>query len=346
MNALCRPILRSIAIRNVPRLHIRPPPIARRPAFLGLTSTAIHARFVASSVTTRPGSQTLEHAATNVKEELGNSASDLAKAISGANVTTDAVTDSGAQSFLGITSKVAHDVPEPIFALGLVGGVPYILASGTTVWLARQAGLAAAGVSIDIDPGVALTILDQALNFQVTYGAVLLSFLGALHWGMEFAGYGGHKGYPRLVLGTAPMVVAWFTLGMSPVEALIVQWVGFTGLWYADAKTTMAGWAPKWYSQYRFYLSILVGTCIIGSLAGTSYWGPVAGHGLISHDMEELREERKRVMAPQHGIIPGPIEAVPAGLESDHFTRIHKRETKKEENGEEKQEEKQEDTSQ
>ncbi len=43
--------------------------------------------------------------------------------------------------------------------------------------------------------------------------------------------------------------------------------------------------APKWYSQYRFYLSILVGTCIIGSLAATSYWGPVGGHGITSHDL-------------------------------------------------------------
>ena len=41
----------------------------------------------------RPASQTLEHAATNVKEELGNSAADLAKVISGANMTTDSVSD-------------------------------------------------------------------------------------------------------------------------------------------------------------------------------------------------------------------------------------------------------------
>jgi hypothetical protein len=50
--------------------------------------------------------------------------------------------------------------------------------------------------------------------------------------------------------------------------------------------------APKWYSQYRFYLSILVGTCIIGSLAGISYYGPVAGHGLVSHDLQMIRAER------------------------------------------------------
>ena len=38
-------------------------------------------------------------------------------------------------------------------------------------------------------------MLDHALHIQMTYGAVMLSFLGALHWGFEFAGYGGTKGY-------------------------------------------------------------------------------------------------------------------------------------------------------
>ncbi len=49
------------------------------------------------------------------------------------------------------------------------------------------------GLVPNIDPGVAITLLDQALQLQVTYGAVMLSFLGALHWGFEFAGYGGQK---------------------------------------------------------------------------------------------------------------------------------------------------------
>ena len=76
---------------------------------------------------------------------------------------------------------------------------------------------------------------------------------------MEFAEIGGQKGYSRLMLGASPLVVAWPTLAMEPMTALIVQWVGFTSLWYADLKVTGLGWTPKWYSQYRFYLSILVG---------------------------------------------------------------------------------------
>ena len=89
MNTFFRPILRSIAVRKTP-LAIRPTACQNR---LSVTATLLQARTVASSVSMRPGSQTLEHAATNVKEELGNSAADLAKVISGANVTTDSVSD-------------------------------------------------------------------------------------------------------------------------------------------------------------------------------------------------------------------------------------------------------------
>ncbi|KAJ2916951.1 hypothetical protein MD484_g3453, partial [Candolleomyces efflorescens] len=285
----------------------------------------LQVRMVASQVSMRPGSQTLEHAATNVKEELGNSASDLAKTIAGANMTSDSVVDSAGNSFVGITTKVASQVPEPVLVLGLTGGIPYIGASAMTVYLARQAEMVSSGIIHTMDPGVASTLLDQALNFQVTYGAVMLSFLGALHWGFEMAAYGGQQGYTRLALGTAPMLVAWTSLGMQPMEALALQWFAFTGLWYADSKATVQGWAPKWYSQYRFYLSILVGVCIIGSLAGTSYFGPVAGHGFLSHELDVLREERRKVMPEKHGILPGPVEAVPAGVDAEHFTRIHNR---------------------
>lgn len=67
---------------------------------------------------------------------------------------------------------------------------------------------------------------------------VVAMLAGALHWGMEFAGYGGHKGYKRLALGMAPVLYAWPTLALDPTFALIAQWVGFTGLWWADLHAT------------------------------------------------------------------------------------------------------------
>lgn len=60
---------------------------------------------------------------------------------------------------------------------------------------------------------------------------------------MEFAGLGGHKGYARLTLGAAPVLFAWPTLTLQPMTALIVQWIGFTGLWWLDSRVTGLGWS-------------------------------------------------------------------------------------------------------
>ncbi|KAJ7143112.1 hypothetical protein C8R43DRAFT_1130901 [Mycena crocata] len=309
MNSLIRPI-RSTFIRSPLTARHRLAPVISNSPFL-------HARFEASHVGLRPGSQSLSHAKQNIKEEAGNSAKDLAKAIAGSNVFVDQ------GGFVGITGAVASEVPKPVLLFGLAGGIPYVGAAATTVYLAHEAGLAAAGQLAHVDPGVAITILDQALNVQMTYGAVMLSFLGALHWGMEFAGLGGYKGVSRLALGAAPVLYAWPTLALDPTMALTAQWVGFTGLWWLDSRATTAGWTPKWYSQYRFYLSILVGTCILGSLAGITYWGPVGGHGLLDHELHLIRDQRKSLYEKpevQYGtqmtILPG----------DDTFTRLRKTE--------------------
>jgi len=244
---------------------------------------------------------------------------------------TDYVPPEKQTSFVGVTRAVAGGVPMPNLVFGLAGALPYLGTSGTVIYLAHQASLAAHGALPNIDPGVVLTLLDRALSIQVTYGAVMLSFLGALHWGMEFSGYGGHKGYRRLWLGAMPILVAWPTLAMGPTTALIVQWLGFTGLWYADVKATAQGWTPKWYSQYRFYLSLLVGSCIIGTLAGISYYGPVAGHGLLSHDLQMIQNERRRRLPEASGMISGDIEAVSTGEAGDTYVQIRKKHKSEEE---------------
>ncbi|KAI0311571.1 hypothetical protein OF83DRAFT_748812 [Amylostereum chailletii] len=338
-----RPALRLSTISRAP-LSLRAPysHLARSPLslspptnpsqILAVVGALQQKRGAASNVGSRPGSQSFQHAKENVKEEVGDAARDWAKAIAGGNYPNDTVKPVN-ETFLAVTSAVASAVPKPYMVFGLLGGVPYIGSAATTCYLAREAGLATSGVITSIDPGVALTILDHALVFQTTYGAVMLSFLGALHWGMEFSGLGGHKGYSRLTLGAAPIVFAWSTLALDPTMALVAQWAGFTGLWYADMKATTAGWTPAWYSQYRFYLSILVGTCIISTLASISYWGPAAGHGLLSHDLELVRAQRTKNKPEAEGVVSGSIEAVSAGEAGDNYVMVRKH--KEEEKGQE-----------
>ena len=89
--------------------------------------------------------------------------------------------------------------------------------------------------------------------------------------------------------------------------------------------------APKWYSQYRFYLSLLVGTCIIGTLAGISYYGPVAGHGLLSHDLQMIQNERRRRHPETAGVVSGDIEAVSTGEDGDTYVQVRKKHKAEEE---------------
>lgn len=83
---------------------------------------------------------------------------------------------------------------------------------------------------------------------QISYGAVILSFLGAIHWGYEFAGFGGVKGPRRYMMGIFPVLAGWPTLLLPHQIALAAQWATFTALWYIDSRATAKGWAPKWYS--------------------------------------------------------------------------------------------------
>lgn len=96
----------------------------------------------------------------------------------------------------------------------------------------------------------------------------ILSFLGAIHWGLEWAGYGGKYGYKRYAAGVIAPAVAWPTL-LLPVEyALISQFLAFTFLYYNDARAAASGRAPAWYGMYRFVLTFIVGASIVASLIG------------------------------------------------------------------------------
>lgn len=96
----------------------------------------------------------------------------------------------------------------------------------------------------------------------------ILSFLGAIHWGLEWAGHGGKVGYRRYAAGVVAPAIAWPTL-LLPIEyALISQFFAFTFLYYNDARAASRGWAPHWYGMYRFVLTFVVGASIVASLIG------------------------------------------------------------------------------
>ncbi|PWY87577.1 hypothetical protein BO70DRAFT_360182 [Aspergillus heteromorphus CBS 117.55] len=161
------------------------------------------------------------------------------------------------------------DVPKEALALGMAGVIPYVATSLQTVYLSWEIKNAAiAGDGLIFSGQSAELMLHMLEPIQVGYGAVILSFLGAIHWGLEWAGYGGKLGYKRYAAGVIAPAVAWPTL-LLPVEyALITQFLAFTFLYYNDALAATRGRAPAWYSMYRFVLTFIVGASIVATLVG------------------------------------------------------------------------------
>lgn len=116
----------------------------------------------------------------------------------------------------------------------------------------------------------------------------ILSFLGAIHWGLEWAKYGGVHGYPRYAYGVVAPAVAWPTILMPIEYALISQFCAFTFLYFADARAVVRGWAPHWYSTYRFVLTFVVGASIVLSLIG---------RGQIADQINKLPSPADRIKA-------------------------------------------------
>ncbi|EGG02044.1 uncharacterized protein MELLADRAFT_66561 [Melampsora larici-populina 98AG31] len=193
---------------------------------------------------------------------------------------------------------IFHSVPRGALLFGSAGLVPYLATSITTIYLARQVYKSEHGTMGKFDSETALTLLYHNENLQVAYGAVILSFLGAIHWGIEFAAEGTKstpqlepKGVPRYLLGTLPVLLAWPTLLLPGQLALASQWAAFTIVWYTDMIATGKGWTPKWYSTYRFGLTAIVGGSLIITLAATNYWAiDDTGYSSTSRKLQVIRE--------------------------------------------------------
>ncbi|KAI5810308.1 hypothetical protein DFH27DRAFT_476109 [Peziza echinospora] len=161
------------------------------------------------------------------------------------------------------------DVPKDVLLVGMGGIIPYVVTSFSTIGLAWELNYAQThGDGYLLSHQTALELMHVLEPVQVGYGAVIISFLGAIHWGLEFAGYGGRKSRRRYAIGLLAPALAWPTILMPLHLALPTQFFGFTAIYFFDAAATAAGLAPPWYSTYRFVLTSIVGASLILTLIG------------------------------------------------------------------------------
>jgi Protein of unknown function (DUF3429) len=90
------------------------------------------------------------------------------------------------------------------------------------------------------------------------YGAVILSFMGAVHWGLAMADTKSAKasGY---IISVMPALVGWFAISFLPLPvSLRVIAAAFVVLVLVDLRAVRLAVAPGWYGRLRIPLTLVV----------------------------------------------------------------------------------------
>jgi len=136
-------------------------------------------------------------------------------------------------------------VPSPAAWLGGLGAVPFVALALAlvvpSIAAAPRAGLAPA---------------------LVAYGAVILSFLGAVHWGLAIApaptvGSPGPALLLRLGGSVLPSLAGWGALLLPTVPGLVALAGAFAAMLVIDRRAAQIGAAPAWYPKLRLPLSLV-----------------------------------------------------------------------------------------
>ncbi len=99
-----------------------------------------------------------------------------------------------------------------------------------------------------------------------SYAAVIVSFLGGIHWGLGF-----HSDAPTplaLVWGVIPPAVSWIAAVMPPQGGLIVQAMMLIICYLVDRKIYPVEHASDWLTL-RLRLTVVASLCCLIAVAGT-----------------------------------------------------------------------------
>ena len=130
-------------------------------------------------------------------------------------------------------------VPLPALLLGISGLLPFL----------------ASVIAIFLDDGLYDEMARIAL---VGYGAVILSFLGGIRWGVVLKERSKTKMSTPLLLSIVPSLIAWCALLVNSILGTLILILGFGGQYLYDRASSNQGQLPRWYGRLRLWLSSAV----------------------------------------------------------------------------------------
>lgn len=109
-----------------------------------------------------------------------------------------------------------------------------------------------------------------AAGALAAYGAVILSFLGAVHWGLALHAREGEAAaaWPRLGFGVLPSLIAWVALLLPARPGLALLAIAVVTVAAVETAAAERGLVPRIYLGLRWPLSLGAGACLaLGALA-------------------------------------------------------------------------------
>lgn len=108
---------------------------------------------------------------------------------------------------------------------------------------------------------------DAVTQAMLAYGAVILSFVGALHWGFAMAipdlddSSRGHL----FIWSVVPALLAWICLLVPPRSACLWLVVGFVLHYGWDRRLPFLARLPAWYLPLRLRLTAVACLCLVAN---------------------------------------------------------------------------------
>ncbi|MDE2335463.1 MAG: DUF3429 domain-containing protein [Rhodospirillales bacterium] len=103
---------------------------------------------------------------------------------------------------------------------------------------------------------------EHLTTWLVAYGAVVLSFLGAVHWGFVLGAEQPPRAWLRMGFGVLPALAGWAALWLDiaavPAGAIALLIAAYLAVAVVERSFYIRGWLPRGYLWLRYMLTLAV----------------------------------------------------------------------------------------
>ena len=108
---------------------------------------------------------------------------------------------------------------------------------------------------------IQIPMVSDSPYILITYAAVILSFMGAIHWGIAMSNL-KEDNFRYFIISVIPALIAWASLLMPESYAIILLIIGFIALIMYDWAVEKSLRLPSWYLPMRKKLTTVVILCL------------------------------------------------------------------------------------